>query len=393
MPLVKIEDTIRKIRSGRMVILVSDECQDVPGYLVMAAEMVTSEAINFMTIYGRGLVCLPMTGQKIDSLDLPPMGNNSSKSEKAFTVSIEARSGVTTGISAADRATTILAAVKNNSKPDDLVRPGHVFPLRAKEGGVLVRENQIEGAVDLIRISGLQPAGVICEIMDEDGETAKMTAIESFSQEHHIPICTIENLVDYRVRTECLVHLIFETKIPTLKNGIFKARVYRNDVNDEICIAMIKGEIDSQKPVLVRIHSGCLVGDILGSFLCDCGTQLFTAMNMMEKGGGGVLLYMAEEIGEVALLRKLKNHTKMGHDVNMAKVDANMKLKPKKRHWDIAAQILADIGVKTIRLLINNPNETVWLERHGLNVSDQVPMELVQDIRSSSMSFIKTKEA
>ena len=393
MPLVTIEDATKKIRSGHMVILVNDECQKTPGYLVMAAEKVTAEAVNFMTRYGRGLICLPMSGEKSDSLDLPPMGNNTSRFEKQFTVSIEAKSGVTTGISASDRATTILAAVKNNAQPDDLVRPGHVFPLRVKKGGVLVRAGYAEGAVDLARLSGLQPVGVICEIMDEDGETAKMPILENFSQEHDIAICSIESLIEYRIRTESLVNRIFETVIPTAKTGVFRAKVYENDVNDMLYVAMIKGEINPEEPVLVRIHSECLAGDIFGSLLCDCGFHLFTAMDMMDKDGGGVLLYMTEERGGVGLLKKLKTHALRERGFNMAKANGKPGLKAKARSCGIAAQILANLGVRKIKLLINNPNEMVWLERHGLNVTEQVPMGFEQDIKSLSMSVMKQKES
>ncbi len=382
MQLITIEDACRRIRSGHMVILVNDECQKVPGYLVMAAEKVTSEAVNFMTRYGRGLVCLPMPGEKSDSLDLPPMGNNTSSFEKEFTVSIEARLGVTTGISAADRATTILSAVKNNAQPDDLVRPGHIFPLRAKKGGVLVRASHAEGAVDLARLSGLQPVGVICEIMDEDGETAKMPVLENFSQVHDIGICSIASLVEYRMRTESLVNLIFETTIPTVKTGVFTAKVYDNDVNDILHVAMIKGEINPKEPVLVRIHSECLAGDIFGSLLCDCGYHLSIAMDIMDKDGGGVLIYMTEERRGVGLLKKLKTHTLSDRGFDMAKVNGEPELDQKARSYGMAVQILADLGVRKIKLLTNDFDEKVWLEQHGLDVTEEVPMESLQDINS-----------
>ena len=388
-----IEDVTKKIRSGHMVILVNDECQKVPGHLVMAAEKVTSEAVNFMARYGRGLICLPMPGEKSDSLGLPPIGNNTSRFEKEFTVSIEARLGVTTGISAADRATTILSAVKNDAQPDDLVRPGHVFPLRTKKGGVLVRASHAEGAVDLARLSGLQPVSVICEIMDEDGETAKMPALENFSQVHDIGICSIASLVEYRMRTESLVNLIFETTIPTVKTGVFTAKVYDNDVNDMLHVAMIKGEINPKEPVLVRIHSECLAGDIFGCLLCDCGYHLFTAMDMMDKGGGGVLLYMIEERRGVDLLKKLKTHTLSDRGFDIAKVNGKPGLKPKTRSYGMSVQVLADLGVRKLKLLTNNFNEKVWLERHGLDVTEEVPMESLQDINSLSMSVMKQKEA
>jgi len=296
MSLISIEDAIKEIRAGRMVILVDDKDRENEGDLTMAAEAVTPEAINFMAKYGRGLICLSMTGEKIDSLDLPLMvDNNTSRFQTGFTVSIEARCGVTTGISAADRATTILTAVTDNAKPSDLVRPGHVFPLRGREGGVMVRAGQTEGSIDLARLAGLKPAGVICEIMDEDGTMARMPALEKFSKEHNIKICTIADLIEYRMRTESFVRRAAETVVPTFIAGDFKAIVYENDVDELLHIAMVKGEIDSSKPVLVRVHSECLTGDIFGSLRCDCGEQLHKAMKMIEKEGSGVLLYIRQE--------------------------------------------------------------------------------------------------
>ena len=271
MPLITVEKAIEEIRAGRMIILVDDEDRENEGDLTMAAEKVTPEAINFMAMYGRGLICLSLTGERVDALGLPPMvDNNTSKFKTGFTVSIEARCGVTTGISCGDRATTILAAVADDAKPVDLVRPGHIFPLRAKAGGVIVRSGQTEGAVDLARLAGLKPAGVICEIMDEDGTMARMPTLEKFSEKHGIGICTIADLIKYRMRNESFVRRAAETTIPTSFAGEFKAIVYENDVDDFLHIAMVKGEIDSSKPVLVRVHSECMTGDIFGSLRCDC---------------------------------------------------------------------------------------------------------------------------
>lgn len=286
MPIISIEEAIQEIKSGRMVILVDDEARENEGDLTMAAEAVTPEAINFMARYGRGLICLSMKGKMLDVLDLPLMvDNNTSPFKTGFTVSIEARRGVTTGISAADRATTILTAVADGAKPIDLVRPGHVFPLRAKEGGVMVRAGQTEGSVDLASLAGLKPAGVICEIMDEDGTMARMPSLEKFSEEHGIGICTIADLIEYRMSKESFVHRAAETVIPTAHAGQFKAIVYENDVDDLLHIALVKGEIDPEKPVLVRVHSECLTGDIFGSLRCDCGDQLHKAMEKVEKEG------------------------------------------------------------------------------------------------------------
>ncbi|UCF95494.1 MAG: 3,4-dihydroxy-2-butanone-4-phosphate synthase, partial [Desulfobacterales bacterium] len=284
MPILTIEEAIKNVREGQMVILVDDEDRENEGDLMMAAEKVTPEAINFMAKYGRGLICLAMTGEKIDALALPPMvENNTSPYGTGFTVSIEARCGVTTGISAADRATTILTAVADDAQPRDLVRPGHIFPLRARDGGVIVRAGQTEGSVDLARLAGLKPAGVICEIMDEDGTMARMPTLEKFSETHGIGVCTIADLIEYRMRTESFVRRAAETLIPTCHAGEFKALVYENDVDNLLHIAMVKGEIEPEKPILVRVHSECLTGDIFGSLRCDCGPQLYQAMARMEK--------------------------------------------------------------------------------------------------------------
>ena len=308
MPQLTTEEAIKDIREGRMVILVDDEDRENEGDLCMAAEAVTPDAINFMAKYGRGLICLSMTAEKIDSLDLPPMvDNNTSPYGTGFTVSIEARCGVTTGISAADRATTVLAAVANNAKPRDLVRPGHIFPLRAKEGGVIVRAGQTEGSVDLARLAGLKPAGVICEVMDDDGTMARMPALEKFSEKHGIGICSIADLIEYRMRTESFVRRSAETMIPTTVAGDFRAFVYENDVDNLLHIAMVKGEVDPEKPTLVRVHSECLTGDIFGSLRCDCGPQLHKAMMKMEEEGSGVLLYIRQEGRGIGLVNPTRN--------------------------------------------------------------------------------------
>jgi len=377
MPLITIEDAIREIKANRMVILIDDEDRENEGDLTMAADAVTPEAINFMAKYGRGLICLSMTGKKIDSLDLPPMvGNNTSRFQTGFTVSIEARCGVTTGISAADRATTILTAIADKSKPSDLVRPGHVFPLRAKDGGVMVRAGQTEGSVDLARLAGLKPAGVICEIMDEDGSMARMPALEKFSEKHGIGICTIADLIEYRMRTESFVRRSAETVIPTSFAGEFKAIVYENQVDDLLHIAMVKGEIDPGKPILVRVHSECLTGDIFGSLRCDCGLQLRRAMELIDREGSGVLLYIRQEGRGIGLVNKLKAYALQDQGLDTVEANEELGFKPDLRNYGIGAQILVNVGVKKMKLITNNPKKMVGLEGYGLSIVEQIPTEI-----------------
>jgi 3,4-dihydroxy 2-butanone 4-phosphate synthase/GTP cyclohydrolase II len=391
MPLIAIEDAIKDIRAGRMVILVDDEDRENEGDLMIAAEKVTPDAINFMAKYGRGLVCLAMTGEKVDSLNLPLMvDHNTSQFHTGFTVSIEARLGVTTGISAADRATTILTATADNAKPDDLVRPGHIFPLRAKRGGVMVRAGQTEGSVDLSRLAGLKPAGVICEIMDDDGTMARMPSLEKFSEKHGLGICTIADLIEYRMRTESFVSAAAETIIPTAHAGEFKAIVYENEVDDLLHIAMVKGVIDPDKSVLVRVHSECLTGDIFGSLRCDCGDQLHKAMEMIEKEGAGVLLYIRQEGRGIGLVNKLKAYALQ--DQGLDTVEANNKLgfKSDLRNYGIGAQILVDLGVRKMRLLTNNPKKMIGLEGYGLSIIEQVPIEIAPN--EFNRSYLECKK-
>jgi 3,4-dihydroxy 2-butanone 4-phosphate synthase/GTP cyclohydrolase II len=372
-----IEAAIEAVKAGKMVILVDDEDRENEGDLMMAAEKVTPQAINFMARYGRGLICLPMTGAKLDALDLPLMvGHNTSQFKTGFTVSIEARRGVTTGISAADRAHTILTAVAGNARPEDLVRPGHVFPLRARNGGVMVRAGQTEGAVDLARLAGLKPAGVICEIMDEDGSMARMPALEKFSEAHGIGICTIADLIEYRMGTESFVRRAAESVIPTVYGGEFKIIVYENIVDNFQHIALVKGTIDPDSPVLVRVHSECFTGDILSSLRCDCGDQLHKAMAMMEEAGAGVLLYVRQEGRGIGLVNKLKAYVLQNEGFDTVEANQELGFKDDLRNYGIGAQVLVDLGVRKMRLITNNPKKIVGLEGYGLSVVEQVPIEI-----------------
>jgi len=373
-----VEQAIDEIRQGRMVILVDDEDRENEGDLTMAAEKVTPESINFMAKYGRGLICLSMTAEMCDRLELPMMvKHNTSPLQTGFTISIEAKNGVTTGISAADRATTILTAVADNARPGDLVRPGHIFPLRAREGGVMVRVGQTEGSVDLARLAGLKPAGVICEIMDEDGTMARMPALQKFSKKYDIGIVTIADIVEYRMRNELFVHKAAETTIPTQHGGNFKIIAFENDVDDLLHIALVKGEIHPDQPVLVRVHSECMTGDIFGSLRCDCGDQLHKAMTMMEDEGSGVIIYLRQEGRGIGLVNKLKAYElqqKQGLDT----VEANRKLgfKDDLRDYGIGAQILRSLGVRKMRLLTNNPKKMVGLNGYGLEIVEQTQIEV-----------------
>jgi len=386
-----IDEAIDDITKGKMVILVDDEDRENEGDLCMAAEMVTPDAINFMARYGRGLICLSLIPERVEELQLPMMtDDNTSPFGTAFTVSIEAKRGVTTGISAADRAKTIKTAIDQKTQPQDLARPGHVFPLRARPGGVLQRAGQTEGSVDLAKLSHLYPAGVICEIMSDDGTMARVPELMEFSKKHHLKIVTIKDLIKYRMRTELFVRRVATVNLPTKSGGEFTAIAYANDIDDNIHLALVKGDIKPEDEVLVRVHSMCLTGDVLGSVRCDCGDQLHRAMNMIKKEGKGVILYMKQEGRGIGLMNKLRAYELQ--DKGLDTVEANIKLgfKPDLRDYGIGAQILVDLGIRKMRLMTNNPKKIVGLEGYGLKVVERVPMEISP--HEKNIVYLKTKK-
>ncbi|MBL7685394.1 MAG: bifunctional 3,4-dihydroxy-2-butanone-4-phosphate synthase/GTP cyclohydrolase II [Deltaproteobacteria bacterium] len=387
-----VEVALQAFREGKMVILVDDEDRENEGDLTMAAESVTPEAINFMAKYGRGLICLTLTEEKLTELDLPLMveqKNNDSPFGTGFTISIDARDGISTGISAADRAHTILVAIKDGAKPHELVRPGHIFPLRAQKGGVLVRTGQTEGSVDLARLAGMKPAGIICEIMNDDGSMARMPDLEIFAKEHQLPIVSVADIIRYRMRKESLVTRASEAELPT-QFGNFKITVFDNMIDQRHHVALVKGDIHPDEEVLVRVHSECLTGDSFASYRCDCGPQLHRAMQMVEENGKGVILYIRQEGRGIGLMNKIKAYHLQQQGLDTVEANQQLGFKPDLRDYGVGAQILVDLGVRKIRLMTNNPKKVVGLEGYGLQIVERVSIEI--DPNQSNEQYLKTKK-
>jgi 3,4-dihydroxy 2-butanone 4-phosphate synthase/GTP cyclohydrolase II len=387
-----VEDAVEAIRQGRMVIVVDDEDRENEGDLTIAAEKVTPKAINFMMTHGRGLICMPMTPERLDELEIPlqvPPGRNTTPFDTAFCVGIEARRGVTTGISAPDRATTILTAIKPKAKAADLARPGHVFPLRARDGGVLVRAGQTEAAIDLARAAGLYPAGVICEIAKADGSMARVPDLMKFSRKHRLPIITVADLIQYRMRMERLVTPAAAAPLPT-EHGPFHIHVYETVLNKETHAALVCGDIGDGTDVLVRVHSSCLTGDVFHSARCDCGSQLDAALKRIAKEGRGVLLYLNQEGRGIGLANKIRAYQLQDRGFDTVEANERLGFKPDQRDYGIGAQILRDLGVRTMRLLTNNPRKFVGLQGYGLSVVESLPIEIAPS--DTTRRYLTTKK-
>lgn len=389
MPLSKIEDAIEDIKAGKMVVIVDDEDRENEGDLAMAAEKITPEAVNFMAMYGRGLICVPMMAQRLEQLRIPMMVyENTARLGTAFTVSVDALKDATTGISASDRSVTIQTLIDPDAKPEDLARPGHIFPLRYMEGGVLKRAGQTEASVDLARLAGLYPAGVICEIMADDGTMARMPTLDGFAKQHNLKIVSVADIISYRREHEKLIERVAEARVPTLY-GEFTAVSYRSIVDRDEHVALVKGNIKPDEPTLVRVHSECLTGDVFGSIRCDCGDQMILALQAIEREGKGVFLYMRQEGRGIGIHNKLKAYAlqDQGYDT----VDANIQLgfEADPRQYGVGAQILEDLGVQKMRFLTNNPKKRVGIESFGLELVEQVP--IIAPVNDENRKYMETK--
>ncbi|MDA0691775.1 MAG: bifunctional 3,4-dihydroxy-2-butanone-4-phosphate synthase/GTP cyclohydrolase II [Nitrospinae bacterium] len=384
-----IDEALEDVKQGKMIIIVDDEDRENEGDLMIAAEKVTPEAINFMAKYGRGLICLALTEERTRELGLTMMvEDNQSAFETPFTISIDARDGVTTGISAADRAKTILVAIDPKTQKKDLVKPGHIFPLRARDGGVLVRMGQTEASVDISRLAGISPYGVICEIMDDDGEMARVPSLTLFAKKYNLKMITTKDLAEYRLQRETLVEEVVSTILPT-EFGDFNAVTFRNVLIDQIHIALVKGEVKPDVPTLVRVHSQCLTGDVFGSFRCDCGDQLKKSMQMISEEGAGVLLYLYQEGRGIGIVNKLKAYALQDQGQDTVQANEALGFKPDLREYGIGAQILHKLGLGKIRLMTNNPRKIVGLEGYGLEVVERVPIEVKP--RKDNIKYLETK--
>lgn len=390
MGLSSVSEAIEDIKAGKFVIIVDDENRENEGDLALAAEKVTAEAINFMALRARGLICLPIIGKRLDELRIPLMvGENTSKFSTAFTVSVEAKHRVSTGISAEDRAETIKAIVNPATQADDLVLPGHTFPLRAREGGVLVRAGHTEAIVDLARMAGFYPAGVICEILNEDGSMARLPQLEVISEQCGIKIVTIADLITYRRRHEKLVHRVAEAKLPT-KYGEFTAIAYKSDIDPDEHLALVMGDISTEEPVLVRVHSECLTGDVFTSLRCDCGEQVGLALESIAKEGRGVFLYMRQEGRGIGFHNKIRAYALQDKGLDTVEANLSLGFAPDLRDYGVGAQILAELGLHGIRLLTNNPKKVVGLEGYGLKVVETIP--IITPPNPYNRAYLETKQ-